>query len=81
MVPTGPEEMELHYYYLFRDPVDEDGPRKTIAMSQVTTDEDIRICEAVQKNLRAGMYKRGELSPRHETGVAYFQQLVRDALA
>ena len=35
------------------------------------------ICEAVQRNLDAGVYERGVLSPRHEQGVALFQRLVR----
>ena len=42
--------------------------------------EDLEICEAVQKNLEAGLYHAGRLSPREEPGTIYFQQLVRAAL-
>lgn len=82
VMPTGPETTELRYCYLFRDlsPESEEANRKTIAMSFSVTQEDIDICEIVQKNLRAGIYDRGELSPRHENGVAYFQSLVAKAV-
>jgi len=34
----------------------------------------------VQKNLGAGLYKTGWLSPRHEHALAEFHRLVRDAV-
>lgn len=82
MMPAGPETMELRYCYLFKDisPAAEEDNRRTIDMSFSVTQEDIEICEIVQKNLRAGMYDRGELSPKHEGGVAYFQQLITECL-
>ena len=42
--------------------------------------EDLEICELVQRNLNAGVYQSGHLSPREEVGTIYFQQQVRDAL-
>ncbi len=78
VIPTGPETMELRYCYLFNDVSPENEPenRKTIDMSFTVTQEDIDICEIVQKNLKAGIYTQGELSPRHENGVAYFQEMI-----
>lgn len=81
MVPTGPETVELQYYYLFRDLSNGEDIPKTVAMSREVTAEDVKICEIVQKNLRSGIYDRGELSPRHESGVAYFQTLIKEALS
>lgn len=80
-IPTGPETVELRYCYLFKDVSEAaaDANRRTIDMSFLVTGEDIEICEIVQKNLKAGIYKTGELSPRHEGGLAYFQDLVREA--
>jgi choline monooxygenase len=49
-------------------------------MCRQVTAEDQAICEAVQRNLRAGVYEAGRLSPRHENGVFAFQQRVRAAL-
>jgi choline monooxygenase len=81
MLPTEPESVELRYYYLINMDNDKDGKfDKTISMSHEVTLEDIEICEAVQKNLKSGIYKTGELSPRHEQGIKYFQDLVREAV-
>jgi choline monooxygenase len=50
-------------------------------MSTEVTNEDIEICEVVQRNLDSGVYHEGWLSPRHETGVAAFQRWVREAVS
>ena len=42
--------------------------------------EDFGICEEVQQNLKSGVYRDGPLSPRHEDGVQYFQDMVRQSL-
>lgn len=77
--PTGPDTCELKYCYLFKDVSEaaREENEKTIALSRTVTQEDIDICEIVQKNLSAGVYETGELSPRHENGVVYFHDLVR----
>lgn len=80
MVPTGSETTELQYHFLFRDLADDEGNRQAMAMSGAVTQEDIDICEIVQRNLRAGIYQTGVLSPRHEGGVALFQTMIRKAL-
>lgn len=82
IVPTGPESMRIDYVYLARDVSDATAEARAAqqAMSHEVTLEDIAICEAVQRNLAAGAYRAGELSPRHEGGVAFFQQLVRSHL-
>ena len=51
-----------------------------MAASEVTTIEDIAITEAVQRNLDAGIYATGRLSPKHEQGVAWFQSEITRAL-
>jgi len=48
--------------------------------SEQVMDEDVAICEAVQRNLASGAYPGGLLSARQEPGTLYFQQLVRAAL-
>ncbi len=78
MVPVSPSEMRIEYLFLFADGAD---PEAALAMCAEVTDEDRRICEAVQRNLEAGVYDRGRLSPRHEAGVFYFQSRLREALA
>jgi choline monooxygenase len=41
-----------------------------------STLEDKVICEAVQRNLDAGVYTSGVLSPRHEDALAWFQSKI-----
>jgi choline monooxygenase len=48
--------------------------------SEQVMDEDVLICEAVQRNLAAGVYPGGRLSAAREPGTRYFQRLVREAL-
>jgi choline monooxygenase len=43
--------------------------------------EDISICEAVQKGLASGFYVPGRLNPKRESGVWHFQNLLRAAYA
>jgi choline monooxygenase len=43
------------------------------------TDEDKAVCERVQENLAAGIYRQGVLSPTQEGAVAWFQDRVERA--
>jgi choline monooxygenase len=83
MVPMGPNRTKLIYNFFFQDvsAAAEPSIQAAIAVSTEVTREDVQICEAVQRNLDSGLYETGRLSPRHENGVWYFQNLVREALA
>lgn len=76
--PIGPAATRLDYLYLM--PKGIEVAAETLAMSDAVTAEDVAISEQVQANLDAGIYAAGRLSPRHETGVAAFQSMVRAAL-
>ncbi len=78
-LPLGHDRTRLVIDFFFRDP----GPanERAIAMTCAVVEEDFPICEAVQRNLAAGVYEAGPLSPKHETGVRFFHDLVRRALA
>src|SRR5215217_1615248 len=78
MQPVGHDRTRLDYLY-FYDPgiADMDAVR---AASDTLTHEDKVICEAVQKNLNAGVYDWGVLSPKHETAVGWFQERVAAAV-
>lgn len=71
MTPVGPGLTRLDYLFL------NDGGEAALGDSLVASDrltaEDAEICEAVQKNLSAGVYDSGVLSPNHEAAVAWFQ--------
>ncbi|HLK45935.1 MAG TPA: SRPBCC family protein [Acidimicrobiales bacterium] len=73
-LPLGPSRTRVAYRYFSRDgTLDEEVSR----LSKLLLMEDAAICEAVQRNLDAGAYRAGVLSPRHEQGVARFQALLR----
>ena len=69
---------ELIFEYFFAD--DADDVEAIVKFSEEVADEDVRVCEHVQRNLDAGNYHTGFLSPKWERGVGVFQQLVRDAV-
>jgi len=83
VLPLGVDSIELHRWFW-------SNPQKAVAHgvdrvsirpnSELVMDEDIAICELVQRNLASGIYPGGRLSPRQEPGTLYFQQLVRAAL-
>lgn len=79
ILPTGPTTMRIEYTYLHA-PGAEAKFAAGRAISEEVTREDIAIVEAVQKNLEAGIYEVGELSPKHEGGVAAFQARYRGAM-
>ncbi len=53
---------------------------RMLAFSDEIQDEDIGICEAVQKNLRSRVYDRGRYSATRENGVHHFHGLLHEFL-
>ncbi len=78
IVPTGDASCSVLYSHFFLDPNAADV-EAVIALADTVMEQDRRIVEAVQRNLSSGSYHGGNLSPRHENGVAQFQDLVRAA--
>jgi choline monooxygenase len=75
MVPTGLGTTRLVYDYYLPPHIATNQPakQKILGTSAIVTSEDKWICEKVQANIDAGIYESGVLSPKHETGVAWFQ--------
>ncbi len=80
MWPIDHARTRLDYLYFFPKDLPESEIARAMAASEVTTIEDVAITEAVQRNLDAGIYAKGRLSPKHETGVAWFQSEVQRAV-
>jgi choline monooxygenase len=80
MLPIDASTTRIVYSFFFCD-ADDETVDATAKVSLNTLAEDRVICEAVQRNLDAGVYDRGRLSPKHEAGVFQFHELVRAALA
>jgi len=54
--------------------------QQTIAFSDEIQQEDIAVCEQVQRGLRSRSYDRGRFSALRENGVLHFQSLVSEFL-
>ena len=77
IVPVGHDVTHVVYDYFAADP---DQIEAMVKMSNDVLDEDQAMCEAVQRNLDAGIYDTGRLSPKHEGAVGWFQGRVTGAL-
>lgn len=80
ILPAGPDRTTIIYTYYFCEP-GTTAAKESERLSMLLMDEDRAMCEQVQRNLDAGVYDRGRLSPRHEGGVAQFQALWRTAVS
>lgn len=78
MTPIGPAETQLDYFYYF-DPARTTELAQMFVVSDRVTAQDKQICEAVRRNLDAGIYRGGVLSPKHEAAVAWFQDRIVDS--
>lgn len=79
--PIDHRRTELIYNFYFADLSEDAKPArdKTIADNLAVVREDFEVCLETQKNYESGGYRAGPLSPRHEQGVAYFQQRLLEA--
>jgi choline monooxygenase len=82
IAPLGPGRTRIDYQFFFADDSPEGEAERLHVVDSICNivREDFGICEGVQRNLEAGVYKQGPLSPRHEAGVAYFHECIREAL-
>ena len=82
IVPRGDSQCEVIFDYYYANP-DETNTQKLMAddlqFSDEIQNEDIDICERVQKGLMSGAYDKGKLCTKREQGVWHFQELVRQA--
>jgi choline monooxygenase len=73
--------VEFYYYYLNPDqPETRMMIEDDIRYSEKIQQEDIEICEAVQRGLHSRAYDRGRFSVKRELGVYHFQSLVKRSL-
>jgi choline monooxygenase len=79
ILPDGPDRTRVVFHYFFTEPEDP-GIEETVKLSSLTLDQDQAICEAVQRNLDAGVYESGPLSPKHEGALGWFHDRIREAV-
>jgi choline monooxygenase len=78
--PLDHRRTELIYNFYFADPTREAEIEDTIARNLAVVREDFEICIETHKNYATEAYSAGPLSPRHEAGVAYFQDKLKESL-
>lgn len=80
--PVSESRTELIYHFYFADTSEggRDHREDTIARNLAVVEEDFSICIETHKNYASGGYRPGPLSPRHEQGVAWFQNRVKEML-
>ncbi len=78
VLPLGVDRCVVHFDFYFAD-VSEAARRhneESVAVSDRIQDEDVDICESVQRGLRSRAYGAGRLSVRREAGEHLFHRLL-----
>jgi choline monooxygenase len=84
ILPLGVDRTLTIFEWFYAEPGTGPGwesMQQTIAFSDEIQQEDIVLCEQVQRGLRSRSYSTGRFSAMRENGVHHFQQLVREFLA
>ena len=69
------------YDYCFADEVADDQVTDFVKFIDQVQEEDIVLCESVQRGLRSGVFDRGTLMLSREKALRHFQKLVHRSLA
>ncbi|PWN07249.1 aromatic ring-hydroxylating oxygenase subunit alpha [Rhodohalobacter mucosus] len=80
--PVDEKNCIVDFYYYYLNPENPDVARmieEDIAYSETIQQEDIEICEAVQRGLRSSAYDKGRFSVEREAGVYHFQSLLKQS--
>jgi choline monooxygenase len=84
VLPRGHDACEVVFEWYSANPPEDASTdaqwTKLVAFSDEIQDEDIEICEQVQKNLRSRAYDRGRYSAAREVGVHHFHSLLHEFL-
>jgi len=83
IVPTSQDKTLTIFEWFFHDVSDpkvQERIQRAIAFSDEVQQEDIGLCENVQKGLRSSTYDRGRYSVKRENGVHHFHMLLSEFL-
>lgn len=81
--PLSVDRTEVLFSYYYADTESEGAKRviaNDIAYSDEIQQEDIEICEKVQKGLESRAYDKGRFSVEREEGVYHFQSLIKKVI-
>ncbi len=82
VLPVTPDQCRVIFDYYYPKQITADIEQlmtEDRQFSDQVQQEDITICEAVQKGLASGSYQPGPLCQKRETGIHQFQEWVRTA--
>ncbi|HKV25268.1 MAG TPA: SRPBCC family protein [Candidatus Acidoferrum sp.] len=83
IVPLGHEKTLTIFEWFFHDGKQAEARERitrAVAFSDEVQQEDIGLCEAVQRGLKSATYTRGRYSPKRENGVHHFHLLLSEYL-
>jgi choline monooxygenase len=81
VVPIDEHHCLAVYEFFFAQSMPEEEQRAMVEFIDQVQREDIVIVESVERGLRSGFYKQGQLILSRENGIQHFQRLVFSALA
>jgi phenylpropionate dioxygenase-like ring-hydroxylating dioxygenase large terminal subunit len=81
VTPTGPTSTMIERDYLWHPSVGEERRAADYEATKEVVEQDLEICEAVQRTYDGGLSADGVLSTEHERGVHHVHQLLFEALA
>ena len=83
IVPLSQDKTLTAFEWFFHDVASEkvrQRVKKAVAFSDEVQQEDIGLCESVQRGLRSATYDRGRYSVKRENGVHHFHMLLGEFL-
>ena len=83
ILPISQEKTLTIFEWFFRDAGSstmQERVKKAVQFSDEVQQEDIGLCESVQRGLRSATYDRGRYSVRRENGVHHFHMLLSEFL-
>ena len=75
-LPLGVDRTLAVYDYCFVDEVSAEEEDDFVRFIDQVQEEDVVLCESVQRGLSSGYFERGKLMLRRENGLRHFQKLV-----
>jgi choline monooxygenase len=82
VLPLGPSRCRVEFEWFYSpDPQSMSRVDNDREFTNAIQEEDVAICEQVQRGLASGHYEPGRLCPRREAGVWHFHERLRAAYA
>jgi choline monooxygenase len=80
VLPVGVDRTTVIFDFYFGPEFSDEAARKSVEVSERIQDEDVAICESVQRGLASRAYRAGRLSVRREAGEHLFHRLLANDL-